>query len=242
MNAAPVSSEPTLALWNVKISPCNTTKTKWEIHVVATDFEKANSLAVQWIAQNLPTQVRRIDGIPCANCDEVCSVSRIGSGAKSVFPYVTAVMEMSGLILFEPALKINERIAMSESGHNATPLWAVTLEEHPYLLYVVASDFSCAGDIAKKWLKEVSFEDEMAEADLRQDLFEDSLDLVPDHEIIENGAKPLLELGDIGSSPFDDIFDISVTSVKRLDSFVVMDEKIVAINPMSPVPTGSRRQ
>ena len=82
----------------------------------------------------------------------------------------------------------------------------------------------------------------MAEADLRQDLFEDSLDLVPDHEIIENGAKPLLELGDIGSSPFDDIFDISVTSVKRLDSFVVMDEKIVAINPRSPVPTGSRRQ
>jgi hypothetical protein len=204
MNAAPVSSEPTLALWNVKISPCNTTKTKWEIHVVATDFEKANGLAVQWIAQNLPTQVKRIDGIPCANCDEVCSVSRIGSGAKSVFPYVTAVMEMSGLILFEPALKINERIA--------------------------------------KWLKEVSFEDELAEADLRQDLFEDSLDLVPDHEIIENGAKPLLELGDIGSSPFDDIFDISVTSVKRLDSFVVMDEKIVAINPRSPVPTGSRRQ
>lgn len=244
MNAAPVSPDPKLlGLWNVKISPCNTTRTKWEIHVAAIDFDKANRLATQWIAQNLPTQVKRIDGIPCANCDEVCSVSRIGSGNKSVFPYVAAVTGMSGFVLFEPALKVNERIAMSRHGNNAIPLWEVTLEEHPYPLYVIATDFASAGDVAKKWLREVSFEDEMVEANLRQDLFEDGLELVSDQDVIDNGARQLLEQGDTGQSPFDDIFEIAVTSVQRLDSFVVMDEKIAAMNPRSSIPaTGSRLQ
>lgn len=234
MKSTPLNSNPEpLSLWNVKIGPCDTKRNKWVIHVAATNVEYAKRLAGQWIGQNLPSHVKRIDGIPCANCEEACSVSRLGSG--SVSPYVAAVSLVNGLILYDPDLQVVERVAMSQTNHSAFPLWAVTLEEHPYPLYVIANNFASAGDIAKKWMKEVSFEDERMEADIRQDLYEEGLETVSEDEIIR-GAKPLLENGFAEEGLFEDIFEVSVTSVKRIDSFVVMDEMNPAENPKSAIP------